>query len=245
MAAYSFDEGGGTTVVDLSGNGNHGNVSNAAWTATGKYGKALVFNGTNAVVTVNDSASLRLTSAVTLEAWVNPSASVGGWRDVIYKGNDNYYLEGSSDNGGVLAAGGTFAGANANLYGPGALPINAWSHIAATYDGAALRLYVNGALVSSQSVDGLDRDVEQPVADRRRQHLRPILPRGDRRSSDLQPRAHAGGDPGRHGRAARIIHRSADKPHCNGCQRQSSRSELDRRTKRSRNFELPHRAMPR
>ena len=106
------------------------------------------------LVTINDSASLRLTSAMTLEAWVNPSAVTGAWRDVIYKGNDNYYLEGSSDNGGVIAAGGTFAGGNGNLYGSAVLPTNAWSHIAATYDGAALRLYFNGTLVSSQAQTG-------------------------------------------------------------------------------------------
>ena len=33
---------------------------------------------------------------MTLEAWVNPSTVSSAWRDVIYKGNDNYYLEGTS-----------------------------------------------------------------------------------------------------------------------------------------------------
>jgi hypothetical protein len=37
---------------------------------------------------------LRLSTGMTLEAWVNPSAVSSVWRDVIYKGNDNYYLEG-------------------------------------------------------------------------------------------------------------------------------------------------------
>ena len=30
---------------------------------------------------------------MTLEAWVNPSTASNAWRDVIYKGNDNYFLE--------------------------------------------------------------------------------------------------------------------------------------------------------
>jgi hypothetical protein len=38
--------------------------------------------------------------------------------------------------------------------GTGALPPNAWSHHAATYDGAALRLYVNAALVRTTSYAG-------------------------------------------------------------------------------------------
>ena len=48
VAAYGFDEGSGTTVTDASGNGNTGTITNATWAATGKYGKALQFNGTNA-----------------------------------------------------------------------------------------------------------------------------------------------------------------------------------------------------
>ena len=62
VAAYAFDEGSGTTVADSSGNGNNGTVANATWTATGKFGQALVFNGTSTRVTVPDSPSLHLTT---------------------------------------------------------------------------------------------------------------------------------------------------------------------------------------
>ena len=39
-----------------------------------------------------------LTTAMTLAAWVKPSTVTSAWRDVIYKGNDNYYLEATSTN---------------------------------------------------------------------------------------------------------------------------------------------------
>jgi Concanavalin A-like lectin/glucanases superfamily len=150
VAAYSFDEGLGSSVADASGNGNVGAIGSSAWVPGGKFGSALLFNGAGAMVTVADSASLDLTSALTLEAWVFPTAG-GGWRDVLYKGpNDTYYLEGSSDSG-APATGGWFGGP---MYGLSALPLNVWSHLASTFDGATLRLYVNGVQVRSTPTFG-------------------------------------------------------------------------------------------
>jgi chitodextrinase len=152
VAAYAFSEGTGTSVADLSGHGNGGTLVNATWATAGKYGKALAFNGTNARVDIPDSASLHLTSGMTLEAWVNPSVAPSGWKDVIYKGNDNYYLEASG--GSKPAGGGTFGGSNSNVFAPSALAVGSWTHIAVTYDGAALRYYVNGSLVATQPKTG-------------------------------------------------------------------------------------------
>ena len=98
VAAYGFNEGSGATVADASGNGNNGTISNATWSTAGKFGDALSFNGTSSVVTIPNSASLQLSSGMTLEAWVNPSTVNATWRDVIYKGNDNFYLEAMSTN---------------------------------------------------------------------------------------------------------------------------------------------------
>ncbi|MCS6927827.1 MAG: fibronectin type III domain-containing protein, partial [Candidatus Binatia bacterium] len=38
VAAYSFDEGSGTTVTDASGNNNTGTIADATWTTQGKFG---------------------------------------------------------------------------------------------------------------------------------------------------------------------------------------------------------------
>jgi chitodextrinase len=154
VAAFAFDEGSGATVADSSGNGNSGTVSGTSWTPSGKYGSALVFNGTSARVTVADAASLHLSTAMTLEAWVNPSSNTPAWRDVIYKGDDNYYLEGTSTNGGAPATGGRIGSGGGFTAAPSALPTGTWSHLAATYDGTTLRLYVNGTQVASQARTG-------------------------------------------------------------------------------------------
>jgi hypothetical protein len=120
VAAYGFDEGSGTTVTDASGSGNTGTISGATWAASGKYGKALQFNGTNARVNVPDAASLHLSGGMTLEAWVNPSTVNGNWRDVIYKGNDNYYLEATSTNASKPDAGLIAGGSYGDAYGSAA-----------------------------------------------------------------------------------------------------------------------------
>lgn len=155
VAAYSFSEGTGTTVADASGNGNSGTLSNATWTTSGRYGNALVFNGGNALVTINDSASLHLSTAMTMEAWVSPSSVTTAWKDVLYKGDDNYFLEGMSPSGSVPGGGVTFSGpSGVTVMGTAALAANTWAHLALTYDGSALRLYVNGVQVSTLAHTG-------------------------------------------------------------------------------------------
>src|SRR5262249_28123429 len=47
--------------------------------------------------------------------------------------------------------------------GRAALPLNTWSHIATTYDGTTIRLYVNGALVRSRSAAGTIMTTTNPL----------------------------------------------------------------------------------
>jgi len=154
VAAYAFNEGAGTTVADASGTGNAGTIGSAAWSSQGKYGNALTFDGTNARVTIPDAPSLRLTTGMTLEAWVFPTAASTLWKDLIYKGNDNYYLMASSCCQGRPAAGGIFSGSYGEAYASSNLALNTWTHLATTYDGTTLRLYVNGVQVASKAQTG-------------------------------------------------------------------------------------------
>ena len=92
---------------------------------------------------------------MTLEAWVNPSAVSSAWRDVIYKGNDNYWLEATSENsGGMPAAGATLGSSDVDTLGTAALTANTWAFLTETYNGSTLALYMNGTLVSSLAHTG-------------------------------------------------------------------------------------------
>jgi hypothetical protein len=149
VAAYGFNEGTGTTAADASGNGHTGTLSDATWTP-GKYGAGLLFNGTSARVAVPQASDLDLTTGFTLAVWVYPTAAPSGWRTLLHKETDRYYLVLSPEQSSPLV-GGTFTAGRQHTPGPTALPVNSWSHLAATYDGGTVRLYVNGTVVASQA----------------------------------------------------------------------------------------------
>jgi hypothetical protein len=151
VAAYGFNEPSGTQVADASGYNNNGTLSGATRSTSGHSGGALSFNGSSSYVTVPDSNSLDLTTGMTLEAWVRPTSG-SGWRSVILKESSNnlayalYSANNASRPGGWINN-----PSEQSVLGTAAVPLNAWTHLAVTYDGSSFRFYTNGVLVRTTS----------------------------------------------------------------------------------------------
>jgi chitodextrinase len=165
VGAWGFTEGAGTSTADASGRGNSGTlVGGTSWSTQGRYGSALSFNGTNGQVRVADSASLDLTTAMTLSAWIRPAASQNGWRTILQRQTDAYFLNAGNSDGPLRpSGGGTFGGNTQYLSGPTASPVNAWTYVAFTYDGTTQRLYINGTQVASRATTGVVETTDNPL----------------------------------------------------------------------------------
>ena len=152
VAAYHFDETTGTMATDVSGNGNHGTINGATRT-TGKFGQALSFNGSSNWITIPDADSLDLTNGMALSAWVYPTALSANINTVLAKENGanvSYDLMANDD----MNVPQLYLGGSTYLRGTGRLPLNAWSHIASTFYGSTVKLFVNGIETASLSWSG-------------------------------------------------------------------------------------------
>ena len=152
VAAFAFNEGTGTIVQDASGRGHEGTVEGATWTV-GRYGKALQFNGADSWVTIPGAPDLDFTSAFTVMAWVYPTPGFGVQVIVTKEGDRGGYTLHLRNTRGhpeasVYAGGQTLAAEGSSLWA------NAWIHMAVSFDGNRLRLFVNGMEIARQRVSG-------------------------------------------------------------------------------------------
>lgn len=113
---------------------------------------ALSFNGTSSYVSVPNHTSLQLLKNFTLEAWINPS-SVSGHRHIF--GKNQYELSVEPLNTGFRVKFEISTNGSWKQVSSGQYTFNQWHHVAGTYNGSVMRLFVNGVLVASRNVKAM------------------------------------------------------------------------------------------
>lgn len=149
---------GENTARDSLG-GHHATAVNGATHADGYAGRGFYFNAAaNMAFQVPAPSALESPSAITVEAWVRPRSFPNGAPSVLRKNEDalgspQFLLAvGDGSSPGLPHFNPGVAGASAT--GATELPLNAWTHLAGTYDGSTATLYVNGLVAATTAAAG-------------------------------------------------------------------------------------------
>jgi len=164
-AYWTFNDGSGTAPKDSSISGNNlalsctgASCTNASW-ATGNYSNALLFNsGTgNNWAGTSTNIDYSATDAFTVEAWVKPTNTATCRQSIVSSGESQgagFVLaqpEGNCDNFRIWA---NISGGWSSIDSNTAVVTGTWQHVAASYDGSTLRIYINGVLDNSGDYSG-------------------------------------------------------------------------------------------
>jgi len=161
VGCWQMEENGGSTLLDGSTYLNNAALTGAPAWAPGKRGSySIDLDGTSQYGSVPGNASLNLTDQLTLATWIRPEQYAT--QDLVKKatngGVDGYELtlattktDSSSQRPffriNQATNGDTYRINAATMY-----PIDgSWMHVAATYDGTTMKLYVNGVLEASMT----------------------------------------------------------------------------------------------
>jgi hypothetical protein len=149
---WKLDEATGTTVQDVSGNGNNGTLSSSGATWQTSSGPAVTYDD-YAYLTLDGSAGYASLGVNNLPA-INAAITISAWVKINNtSGNQNIVaLTGGGGNLQLGLRGGSYvawpSGATTTVTGPAATT-GAWHHLAYTYDGSSTDIiYVDGTAYS-------------------------------------------------------------------------------------------------
>jgi len=160
---WHLSSNGAISAADSTGT-NSGTISSVT-AATGKISGAGSFSGSSSsYIRIPSSNSFKPSGAITLEGWVNPASAVA-WGEILsldYRAdgtwNSPWVSYGLNLHGSTLglSTGMAHGGSLTELDSAGTISLNAWSHIAATFDNSShvQALYLNGTRDSTLTDNG-------------------------------------------------------------------------------------------
>jgi len=140
VAHYPFDAGSGEMVKDLCSPAHSATIHGAQWIQTGR-GVALRFDGKESYVDCGPDSRLGLRERATLALWIKPEAIPPERQEPVLLGELPRSCALTYYRGRVYFYFGHFKNKIAHDAPPGR-----WYHVAATADGKAVRLYIDGKL---------------------------------------------------------------------------------------------------
>lgn len=115
----------------------------------------LNFDGVNDVVNCGNSSVFNATNAISIESWVYPTEH-GSEKTIVSKfgdtaNNDSYILrlENGAPHFYIKIGGSWFGVSDSNI-----LSLNAWHHVVGVYDGATMKIFINGVLLNTVARTG-------------------------------------------------------------------------------------------
>ena len=171
---WNFDESEGSTAYDSFGINDGTLIGGPVRDPAGKAGGALRFDGANDYIFIPDAPGLNPPNEITASAWVYiyryktaPLSNNIIVKDDFDSQKRDYILQVGYFGAGDTAQFTVFTTAGPGEATGGSVGLAAWHHIAGTYDGHMIKLYVDGALAAAKSHDlpegGTLRNTDTPV----------------------------------------------------------------------------------
>ena len=148
---WTFDKTDGDTVFDSSGRGHEGTLIGGPNRAPGAIGGALEFDGDGDYVDLGTGADFDVVSQITVAAWIKVNAFDMDWQAIVTKGDTAWRLSRSQGDNLHFACTGFWP---EWVHGSANVNDGQWHHVAGLYDGAELRLYVDGRLDVAETASG-------------------------------------------------------------------------------------------
>ena len=166
VGAWLFEGIAGGTAVDSSDAGNDGDIEGGPGLVNGVFGRAMDFDGSDDQIIIPDSDSLEL-EHITMAAWVYLGSYPEDARILTQEVDGDPYSTYS-----IMMSGGGYTkfefrisldNVRQRMPSIADIPLETWTHLAATYDGEKAVTYIDGEVEVEQPMSGTVLNTENPL----------------------------------------------------------------------------------